>query len=703
MIKTLNLLRQSTNMAFFRQSVLPILFLFCMISVHAQFPISWDAGIFGNKFEELVDANEFFDGGYIMGGTSYSEIGGDIHDTPRGKGDFFVIRTNDIGEPQWTHLYGGTEGDRMTSLDITSDNGIICVGRSTSGVGFEKSTASFGKNDFWVIKLNDKGDMLWEKSFGGSEDDIPYSVAVHPSGDIYILGFSSSPVSGNKSSAHYGSNDYWLIKLDASGNKIWDKSFGGPDDERLYYGALSVTSGGDLLIGGSSASGAGPMKSAGNIGGMDFWILKIDQNGTLIWEKTYGGDEEDQVQKILEASNGDILVAGGTRSGPSGNKTSNFNGLIDYWLVRLDPSGNLLWEKSFGGSGLEVITGMAENGAGNIMVGGLSDSPASGTKTTPNLGEYDYWLIFLDKNGTEIWQEVYGWSGKDALTVLLHTSDGGYLVGGDSDSGVGGDKTTNNFGLNDYWFFKLECGWDYEPDYSFSGCDSEPLDLNLSTSDCNGCSFIWPDGTESDTYTYDNSEPFGQSFLVTVNSREGCPIEKNVTVDFYHAPEFTLGNDTTVYENTNMVLRPNPIPLDGEYQWSTSDTTLTILVSESGSYGLTINDSGCATYREINIKFEGNKDLFIPSVFSPNDDGFNDYFKVYGDIAVANIKQFNIFDRWGSLVFAQADFLPGSHSSGWDGDYRGRKMKSGVYIYFIEVEYTDGTTELVKGDVTLVR
>ncbi|HHB77981.1 MAG TPA: gliding motility-associated C-terminal domain-containing protein [Saprospiraceae bacterium] len=684
-------------------NILPVLFIFCIRQGHAQFPVAWDAGIFGNKYEELVAAKEFFDGGYVMGGVTYSDVGGDVHDTPRGSGDFFVVRTNDVGVAQWTHLYGSTDVDRMTSLDVTSDNGIICVGRSTSGTGFEKTAPSFGKNDFWVIKLNDKGDMQWENSFGGSEDDIPFSVAVHPSGAIYILGFSDSPASGNKTATHYGSNDYWLVKLDASGHKVWDKSFGGSGDERAYYGSLKIASDGNLLVGGSSSSGAGGMKSGGNYGGMDYWILKIDQNGHLLWEKTYGGVEEDQAQEILEARNGDILVGGGTRSPIGGSKTTPFYGLIDYWLMRLDPSGNKIWEKSFGGSSLEVISGIAENSAGNILIGGLSDSPADGTKTKAGLGDYDYWLIFLDKNGEEIWEEVYGGTDKDAMTVLFHTSDGGYFVGGDSASGAGGEKTTDNFGFNDYWFFKLDCVWDYEPDYTYAGCVGQPVLIDLSTADCPGCGFIWPDGTEGATYAYDDSAPFGNTFLVTVNSQEGCPIEKPVTVNIHQAPEFTLGEDTTVYEDTHLILTPIPSRVEGHLLWTTGDTILTTVVSESGVYGLTVDHDGCSTYREINVVFKGHKKIFVPTVFSPNGDGFNDIFRVYGDVAVANIKQFKIFNRWGGLVFAQADFLPGSNASGWDGYYRGRKAESGVYIYFIEVEYTDGTSEMVKGDITLVR
>lgn len=676
-------------------------FVFSLTSLHAQFPIAWDAGIFGNKYDELVDVKEFYDGGYIMGGVTYSDVGGDIQDTPRGMGDFFVVRTNEVGVPQWTHLYGSTDVDRMTSLAVTSNNGIICVGRSTSGVGFEKSTDGYGKNDYWIVKLNDKGDMQWEKSFGGSEDDIPFSVAVHPSGDIYVLGFSDSPASGNKSAPAYGSNDYWLVKLDAAGNKIWDKSYGGSGDERLYYGGLFIGQDGNLLLGGSSSSGAGGMKSAGNFGGMDFWVLKVDQSGNVIWEKTYGGVEEDQVQEIREARNGDILVGGGTRSPAGGNKSAGFNGLIDYWLVRLDASGNKIWDKNFGGSGLEVISGLTENGAGNILIGGLSDSPVGGNKTKPGLGEYDYWLIFLDKNGEEIWQEVYGGSEKDAMTVLIHTSDGGYLVGGDSASGAGGVKTTDNFGFNDYWFFKLECGWDYEPDYSFSGCDDLALTLDLAHDDCRGCSFIWPDGTQSDTYEYDASLPFGNGFMVVVNSAEGCPIEKPVTVSFHKSPEFTLGPDTTVYEETSVVLTPLPSRVEGDFRWTTGDTILTIKVTESGIYGLTVEYDGCATYEEVEITFKGNKKIYMPTAFSPNNDGFNDLFRVYGDVAVEKIKQFQVYDRWGALVFAQADFRP--NTDGWDGNYRDRKAEEGVYIYFVEVAYTDGTTEIVKGDVTLVR
>ncbi len=682
-------------------SMLP--FLFLLNSIHAQMPISWDAGIFGDKYDELTDGVAFPAGGFILGGLTYSNKGADITDEPYGNGDFFVVKTDTNGVREWSHLYGGAEADRMTSLDISPNNDIVCVGRSNSNISGDKTTNTFGLNDYWVVKLNDKGDLLWEKTYGGTEDDRPYSVKVLPSGEIFILGFSNSPVSGNKTAPNLGGNDFWLIKLDANGNKLWDKTYGGAGDERLYYGALALTNDGNLVIGGSSDSGVNSMKSKPNYGGMDFWILKINTDGQILWENSFGGLEEEQAQDIVPTKDGGFLIGGGTRSDASGSKNSSFQGLIDFWLVRVDANGDLLWEKTFGGSSLELITGLAVNNAGNILMGGLSDSPISGTKTAPNIGDYDYWLVFLDKDGNEIWQETYGGTGKDALTVLFQTEDGGFFVGGDSGSDVGGYKTTSNYGFNDFWFFKLECGWDYEPDYSFVGCEGDDLILDLASEDCPNCVFTWPDESTSNEYTYSEDMPFGESFEVSVLAAEGCPLTKEVHVAFRESPSFSLGNDTTVYKNTKYVLRPNPDIKNGTYIWSNGDTTRTSLVTRSGTYGLTIGVDGCESFREVSIQFEGNKSVFMPTAFSPNNDGVNDIFRVYADEAVKSIKQFSIFDRWGGQVFGLSDFLPGDNSIGWDGSFRGKNLREGVYIYFLEVEYTDGSVEMVKGDVTLFR
>ncbi len=678
-------------------------FLFLVNIGWTQLPIAWDAGIFGDKYDEFTDAVEFPTGGFVLGGLTYSSSGPDITDTPQGNGDFFLVKTDTNGIREWAHLYGGTEVDRMTSVDLTPTNDIVCVGHSNSNIGGDKTSDVIGANDYWIIKTNDKGDLLWDKTFGGSEDDRPYSVKVMPSGEIFVLGFSNSPISGNKTAPNHGGNDFWLIKLDPNGNKLWDKTYGGAGDERLYYGALALTNDGNLIIGGSSDSGVSAMKSKPNYGGMDFWVIKIDPNGQILWENSFGGLEEEQAQDIIPTHDGGFLVGGGTRSDASGSKNSDFQGLIDFWLVRLDADGNLMWEKSYGGSGLEVITGLAENVAGNILIGGLSDSPIEGTKTAPNIGDYDYWLMFLDQNGNEIWQETYGGTGKDALTVLLKTADGGYFVGGDSGSGTGGYKTTSNYGFNDFWFFKLECGWDYEPDYDFTGCEGEDLILDLSGEDCPSCTFTWPDETAGATYTYTDDMPFGEKFEVIVSAAEGCPLTKEVQVTFRENPRFSLGNDTTVYQNTKYILRPKPDIKNASYHWSNGDTTLTSLVTQTGTYGLTIGIDGCETYEEVSIQFKGNKSIFMPTVFSPNNDGVNDIFRIYGDDAVKNINQFSIFDRWGGQVFGLTDFLPGDNSMGWDGSFRGKNLREGVYIYFLEVEYTDGSKEWVKGDVTLFR
>jgi len=669
----------------------------------AQLPVAWDAGLFGDQFEELTGAAVLRGGGYVLGGTTYSTQWPQFSATPRGQGDYLVASTDYQGQLQWVRLFGGDAYDRLTAVAVTSDNYIVAVGHSRSAASYEKSGPNYGQNDYWVVFLNDKGDLLWERTFGGSGDDLAYSVTVSPAGDIYVAGFSNSPADGNKTAPAYGSNDYWIICLDAAGNKIWDRTYGGPGDERLYYEALAVDAAGNLLVAGSSDSPSGPMKSSPGFGGMDFWILKLAPDGQLLQETTVGGAEEDQAQNILAAGDGGILVGGGTRSAPGGMKSTPFYGLIDYWLVKLDAGGNLLWERDFGGSGLEVVAGMVETAGGMILLGGLSDSPVEGNKTAPNIGSYDYWLIMLDAQGNERWQQTYGSSGSDALTILLATPDGGFLAGGDSDSGPGGVKTTDNYGFNDFWYFKLDCAWDYEADYHFTGCAGEVLHLDLTDADCPNCIFIWPDGQQGAAMDYDEQLIFGQTFDVTVVNGDGCRLTKQVVVEFAPAPNFSLGPDTAIYRDEMLVLRPEPMPAAGTWTWTTGDTSRTILVDRPGTYGLYIRVGACVGYDEVSITSKGTRDLYIPTVFSPNDDGFNDIFYVYGDQAVEEIENFRIYDRWGTLVFDAAHFAPGSSGVGWDGKYRGRPMPAGVYLYSLMVRFTDQSRRLYSGDVTLLR
>lgn len=679
--------------------------LFSMLtqSGMAQLNIVWDAGLGGNNYEGLTTAKEYFDGGFILGGSTSSSVGGDIKDAPRGMGDFLVARTYADGSLQWVHSYGGDQTERVTSLAVTSDGAIVCVGESASGVGFDKASPNEGGKDAWVVKLNDKGDMLWEKSFGGTANESPYAVVVDPFGNIYVGGYSNSPISGSKTAPNLGGNDYWLIKLSPDGNMIWDKTYGGPGDERLYYGGLTFAQDGNLVIAGSSDSGVGPMKTEGNFGGMDYWIIKVDTNGDIIWDRTIGGVEEDQTQDIISSQDGGFVIGGGTRSPMGGNKTSPFYGLIDYFLVKLDANGNLEWEKTYGGSGLEVISGLAENEAGNILIGGLSDSGIEGSKTEASIGLYDYWLIYLNSDGSEVWQDVYGAAQRDVMTVLFRTSDGGYFVGGDSESGIGEDKTTQNFGFNDCWYFKLACDWRYESDYDFVGCDDEQIMLDLTSTDCENCTFVWPDKSKGNVYDYGEDAPFQDKFMVSATNEYGCTVDVPVSVEYHKAPNFSLGNDTIVYEDSDYILSPNPMWVTGSLLWSTGDTALTIAISEPGIYSLTINDAGCVSYDEVLVGFEGHRKLYIPNAFSPNDDGVNDIFKVYGDEAIQNIKSMSIFDRWGNQIYLQEDFIPTVNAKGWGGTFRGRVLESGVYLYAIVVEFTDGTTEIITGDVSLFR
>src|SRR6185369_15785641 len=163
-----------------------------------------------------------------------------------GGSDFYVIRLDATGQKVWEQSFGGTDYDALTCLQQTSDGGFILGGVSTSGSGGGKSASAFGGYDFWVIRLDTLGNKVWDKSFGGSDNDWLYSVLQTSDGGFALGGWSLSVPSGNKTSPAYGGADYWMIRLDAMGTKVWEQAFGGPAYDTLY--SLQQTSDGGFLL-----------------------------------------------------------------------------------------------------------------------------------------------------------------------------------------------------------------------------------------------------------------------------------------------------------------------------------------------------------------------------------------------------------------------------------------------------------------------
>jgi hypothetical protein len=295
--------------------------------------------------------------------------------------------------------------------------------------------------------------MIWDQSFGGSNDDVAFTMAETAEGDFLVGGESGSASGANKTSPGYGNGDFWLLRLGQGGNKIWDKSYGGSGRDTLS--ALVVVSEGGCVVGGSSGSGITGNKTTSGRGGSDFWIMRLDAQGNRVWEKSFGGTGAENLWTLQPTADGGFIGGGDSDSRVSGDKTSPGYGETDFWVVRLDAQGTKLWDRSFGGGGFDTLLAIRVLPDGTFLLGGGSDSPPSGNKTSPNFGQADFWIVRVDAQGEKLWDQSFGGTGYDELYNLSLWPDGAVFAGGISDSDSDGSKATASLGGFDFWLFRL--------------------------------------------------------------------------------------------------------------------------------------------------------------------------------------------------------------------------------------------------------
>jgi hypothetical protein len=423
--------------------------------VRAQTPSAsqWQQTFGGTGTNECRIVKQTADGNYILGGYSNSGISGNKTSANFGAYDFWVLKVDGNGNKLWENTFGGSATDAMYGLQPTSDGGYILGGNSSSPVSGNKTNGSYGINDYWVVKIDGNGNKVWDRSYGGTSGDQLWSLQQTSDGGYILGGYSGSGVSGNKGSTNHGGEDYWVVKIDGNGNKIWDKSFGGSADDELW--SLQQTSDGGYILGGYSGSGISGNKTSTNYGFDDCWVVKIDTNGVKVWEKSFGGTGFDYLSCLQQTSDDGYILGGYSNSGISGNKSSANRGGDDYWVVKIDGSGNKIWDRSFGGSSGEDLWSLRQTSEGGYILGGHSNSAISGDKTSLHYGSSDYWVVKIDDIGNKIWEKSFGGNSFDPLYGLQQTSDGGYILGGRSSSPISGNKTSAKYGPYDYWIVKL--------------------------------------------------------------------------------------------------------------------------------------------------------------------------------------------------------------------------------------------------------
>ena len=412
----------------------------------------WEKTLGGSLADNLKSVIPTLDGGYVLSGTSSSPVSGEKTENTNGDEDFWIVKLDSIGNIQWQNSIGGVIDDRTPVIRQNPDGTYIVGGSSMSGISGDKTEQAIGDFDYWVLKLDGSGNILWQNTIGGSQLDMLTDIKRTSDGGYFIAGYSNSSVSGDKTENSPGNFDFWIVKLDGNGNIQWQNTIGGTGGDWPF--SLDECVDGSFIIGGNSYSPVGFDKSEPPRGGIDYWVVKIDVNGNKLWDRTFGGVFAEQLLSTRQTSDGGFIVAGSSYSGISFDKTVPNSGGQDLWLVKLDPNGNPLWQNGYGGTDDDVAVVIHEKDD-KFFIGVYSNSGIGGQKTELGQGLLDYWIICTDSTGNIFWQNTIGGSGSDLFTDLNLTPDGNLIAGGYSSSPVSGDKTDISRGSTDFWIMKL--------------------------------------------------------------------------------------------------------------------------------------------------------------------------------------------------------------------------------------------------------
>ncbi len=424
--------------------------LISIISVYAQPSIEWQDCLGGSGFDEGYSITKTSDNGFVVAG----ETGSNDCDVTVNNGDtdYWVVKLTSSGSIEWQRSYGGSNYDRARSVSQTCDGGFIIAGESWSDDG--DVGGNYGGYDYWVIKTDSIGLIEFEKHLGGGSVDIARSIQQTSDGGFVVAGESYSndyDVSGN-----HGWKDYWIVKLDSTGSIIWQHSLGGTSDDHAY--SIQQTMDGGYIVTGDSKSNDFDVSghhgtSVHYYSKYDFWVAKLDSLGSLEWQNSFGGIKDDRARSIIQTSDLGYAVAGFSYSN-DGDLTHHYGtpgDSADFWIVKLDSLGIIEWQRTLGGNGNDEAYSILEDYDGGYVIAGRSNSVDG--DVTANHGRYDYWIVKLDLFGILQWQLSLGGSNRDYCYAMDCTPDTDYVLLGSTysnDCDVSGKN-----GLFDYWVVKL--------------------------------------------------------------------------------------------------------------------------------------------------------------------------------------------------------------------------------------------------------
>jgi hypothetical protein len=383
-------------------------FDFWIVKIDSLGVKQWDKRFGGNNTDQLYCLYQTTDGGYILGGFSNTDSSGDVSQHSRGGSDYWIVKINSLGIKQWDKRFGGTQNDYFLSLQQTADGGYIAGGWTQSDSTGDMSQHSRGGNDYWIVKTDALGNKQWDKRFGGIGNDLLSALHQTTDGGYILGGYSLSGIGGDKTQPNWypisPSYDFWVVKTDLLGIKQWDYRFGGFGTDILN--SLQQTTDGGYILAGTSSSGVnGDVTQAsydtcGTCLGGDFWMVKIDSLGIKQWDKRFGGVlTEDEFGNISLTSDGGYLLAGTSYSPISGEKSENNLGSEQTWIIKTDSLGAKQWDKTIFTTGHDETGFAIQLEKECYVIANYTRAGIGGYKTQSNwdttLNWYDYWVVKL--------------------------------------------------------------------------------------------------------------------------------------------------------------------------------------------------------------------------------------------------------------------------------------------------------------------
>lgn len=579
---------QRLQLSRFTHVPLSIFFLFFLFSkIQAQPLIEWSEGLGGslNDIPEVVHATS--GGNFIVAGRSASSDG--LIDNNKGGVDLWVTELDGDGNLIWEKNYGGSEDDYAMDLQATGDGGYIMLGGSSSADGDLNNNN--GRVDLWVLKINAVGELQWSKNFGGSGVEMGTSIQTIVDG--YILAGCTGSGGEVGVSAGFGGNEFWVLKLDLDGNLIWEKTYGG----KRHDAAKSIVANGNgqYLIAGNTWSDDGDISSS--YGHSDAWVIKIDNVGILLWEKNFGGATPDRLNSLAKTNDGNYIFAG--VKSEMDLVSNGYYGRYDeqYWILKFSESGQVLWEKTYGGNKYDEAFSVEPTLDGGYIIGGSIQSNLDSFSS--NAGNLDAWIIKTDEIGTTEWSELYGGAGNENLKSIAETTDGGFIMLGTTNSYFI-DTFLVNHGFFDWWVVKfggnsvnVNLGND------LTVCHEETFTLDASVTGCN-CTYLWNDGsTDAIRNLFITSMT---NYSVTVTNADGVEGVDQINV-FTSQPSVNISTINTQcfgYEDGAITL--TPAEQNYSYLWNTGSTDKDLTNLGAGAYAFTVTDeNGCTIINEVII------------------------------------------------------------------------------------------------------